>query len=100
MVLRPPLSGRLVDLERMTIEHAQPLFDSVTGPEKRAWKPVPQPRTVGEMRDVLLANMLDAGAGTREPWVVVRRSDGRVIGSTTLFDLDRANLRVRWGGPG
>src|SRR5262249_25139910 len=62
-----------------------------------AWKPVPRPRTVAEMRTILIENMLDHGSHTREPWVVVRRSDERVIGSTTLFDLDRKDRRVEMG---
>jgi RimJ/RimL family protein N-acetyltransferase len=81
----------------MTIDDAEPLLDSVTGPDEWAWKPVPQPRNVAEMCRVLATNMLDDGSGTRAPWVVVRRSDGRVIGSTTLFDLDFENRRVEMG---
>lgn len=89
--------GRLVQLEPLALEHAEALFDSVTGPDEWAWKPVPRPATVSEMRQVLVDNLLDAGDGRREPYVVVRRSDRQVIGSTTLFDMDRKNHRVEMG---
>jgi RimJ/RimL family protein N-acetyltransferase len=91
------LHGRIVRLESLTVEHAEPLLLSARDPEVWAWKPVPQPQTIADMRRIITENLMDQGAGTRQPFAVVRLSDEAVVGSTTLFDLDRTNRRVEMG---
>jgi RimJ/RimL family protein N-acetyltransferase len=81
------LAGRLVRLRRLTGGDAPALLASITSDEVWAWKPAPQPRDIGAM-ETLIRDVLVGLSGSRHPFVVIRKDDGRVIGSTTLYEVD------------
>lgn len=92
----PTLTGCLVALEPASEDHAAALLASISSEEVWAWKPAPRPSCVEEMR-TLLAEVMIGPVGGRHPLVVVRRRDGRVIGSTTLHTLDLTHLSAEIG---
>ncbi|MET8956145.1 GNAT family N-acetyltransferase [Streptomyces sp. NPDC004393] len=101
-----PLEGTVVRLVPLSPDHADALFPSASDPEVWRWMPRPRPGTVARLRG-MLAEM--TAAPTRRGFAVQRRDDGRVIGSTSLYDVDldesRAEIgatwfdRSCWGGP-
>jgi N-acetyltransferase len=90
------LTGRLVRLEPVAPADAEALLATITSAEVWAWKPVPRPTTIQEMR-AIIEDVMAAGPD-RLPLRVVRRSDETVIGSTTLHhvDLERCRAEIGW----
>lgn len=87
------LDGHLVTLERLRLIHAPELLPSASDPEVWRWKLTERPRTVDEIEELVGATLIGPG---RWPFVV-RRHDGRVIGSTTLGNFDMAHGCVEMG---
>ncbi|MGA7172330.1 MAG: GNAT family protein [Candidatus Dormiibacterota bacterium] len=92
----PSLTGRLVRLDTLTVDHASALLDTVANPEVWEWKLAPYPKTEAEMRLLISGYLIGAGTD-RQSFLVSRLADGRAIGSTTLYDLDLGNQRVEMG---
>jgi RimJ/RimL family protein N-acetyltransferase len=92
----PALIGRYVRLEHLHVSDAAAVLDSITSHEVWAWKPAPQPRTVDEMR-TLIRDVLIGPAADRHPFLIRRRSDARVIGSTSLYNIDPNHLSAEIG---
>ncbi|MGH7643612.1 MAG: GNAT family N-acetyltransferase, partial [Candidatus Dormibacteria bacterium] len=92
----PALSGKLVHLETLRPEHAAQLLETVADPEVWRWKLAPYPNTVAEMREII-TNHLIGGGSHRQPFLVTSLADGRTLGSTTLYELDRHHQRVEMG---
>jgi N-acetyltransferase len=92
----PILAGRLVVLEPLGLDHSAALLASITSDEVWAWKPAPKPATVDAMR-ALISDFMIGPSGGRHPLVVIRRDDGLVIGSTTLYSLDLKHLSAELG---
>jgi len=74
----------------------RPLLDSITSDEVWAWKPAPQPCTADEMRS-LIHDVLIGPNADRHPFLIRRRSDVRVIGSTSLYNIDPSHLSAEIG---
>ncbi len=96
---QPPLLGNVrlgsvVRLEPMTSSHAEALLASISSPEVWEWKPVARPVTIQAMTQAVTAWL---GPSNRMPLVVVRRSDGRVVGSTQIYDIDVVESRAEIG---
>jgi N-acetyltransferase len=89
--------GVLVRLEEMTTLHAGSLLASITSEEVWEWKPVAQPLDTEDMRNAMSGWL---GHSDRKPFVVFRQSDNRVIGSTTVYDIDIRQGRAEIGGHG
>lgn len=82
------LQGGHVRLEPLSLEHVDALVRASTGEtELYQWSPVPQSLEAAE-KYVETALKWKA-AGTAVPFAVVRMEDGRVIGSTRFFDIER-----------
>jgi len=86
---QPTLEGTLVRLEPLVPAHAGALAQAATGasPELYRWTHVP-----GTHEDA--ARYIDAAlamrdSGTALPFATVRRADGRVVGSTRIFNIER-----------
>lgn len=93
---QPTLSGRLVELVPLQAEHRQALLEAAADGElwNLTFTVVPGPQTV----DAYIATALRGReAGTVMPFVIVRREDGRVIGSTRFWKVDRANRKAEIG---
>ncbi|SDT65274.1 GNAT family N-acetyltransferase [Jiangella sp. DSM 45060] len=98
-----PLSNAWIELEPLSSVHLGDLEAAVSEPDELfRWVSAWHPRTDG------LAGALDralaaAARGDAVPWVIRRRADGRVVGTTSYLDVDAANLRVEvgatWIGP-
>jgi RimJ/RimL family protein N-acetyltransferase len=92
------LLGSLTVLEPLDIEHAEGLLPSASDPEVWRWKLAPRPTTVDEMRHIIIGSLLIGPDGVpRRPFVIRRRSDNAVIGSSTLYDLSLAHRCVEMG---
>lgn len=90
----PDLVGRLVEVAAIHEGDAPGLLPSASDPEVRRWKLVRRPETVGDMRRVIGEPLQGPG---RQSDAVRRRSEGVLIGSTTLGHLDLRHRRVEMG---
>jgi RimJ/RimL family protein N-acetyltransferase len=102
VIATPTLEGRLVRLEPLTLEHL-PALEEIAF-DDRIWRYMPiWVKTPPELRAWAEAALEMAAQGAALPWVTVRRADGRVMGSTRLFDLNRvhgtAELGHTWLAP-
>ena len=90
------LTGPHIQLEPMRPDHAAPLLEAGRAPEIWAWMPT-RPLTPGAM-DGWIARALTAQLQGREyPFVVIRLSDGRVIGSTRYLEVQEDDRTVEIG---
>ncbi len=83
-----PLVGRRVRLEPLDFSHVPALVSAAAAdPSLYRWTNVPQgePETREYVRFALDAR----DAGTAEPFATIRLSDGAVVGSTRLWELER-----------
>ncbi|MFK0292619.1 GNAT family N-acetyltransferase [Streptomyces sp. NPDC090442] len=100
------LTGRIARLTPLSVDHAEALFPSASHPEVWRWMPRPRPESLPQMRAMLDRMLTDP---TRRCFAVQRLTDGAVIGSTSLYELDLAQGRAEigatwfdrscWGGP-
>lgn len=93
---QPTLSGQCVALLPLQAEHRQALLDAAADGElwNLKFTVVPGPETV----DAYIATALRGREqGTVMPFVIVRREDGKVIGSTRFWKLDRVNRKLEIG---
>lgn len=100
------LLGRAVRLVPLSVDHAEALFPSASDPEVWQWMLRPRPGSLIEMQ-AMIGRMLADRA--RRSFTVQRLTDGAVIGSTSLYELDLAEGRAElgttwfdrscWGGP-
>src|SRR5277367_6271715 len=82
------LKGKYVWLEPMGFSHTDGLASaSASDISLYKWSPVPQGKE--EVRKYIQTAIDLRDAGKAEPFVIIRVSDGAVIGSTRLWNLDR-----------
>lgn len=83
------LTGRHVTLEPLAERHVTDLYEAAQDPEVWRWLPVPAPRSVEDVREILATHR-------GLPWAVV--VDGRAAGSTAYLDVDLsvAGLEIGW----
>src|SRR6185437_12128185 len=98
----PVLEGTRVRLEPMTLGHLAGL--EVIAFDERIWRYMPvRMKTPQDLREWVEKALQLQEAGTTVPWVTILKSEGRVIGSTRFFDLDRlhesAELGHTWLAP-
>jgi len=102
VIALPTLEGRAVRLEPLTLEHL-PALEEIAF-DDRIWRYMTTwVKTPAELRGWAEVALDAAALGTALPWVTVRRADGRVMGSTRLFELNRvhgtAELGHTWLAP-
>jgi N-acetyltransferase len=84
----PVLIGRHVRLEPLEPSHAEALAAAASGdPSLYKWSPVPQ--SVEAARAYIELALAWREAGTALAFATVRLSDGKVVGSTRFFEMDR-----------
>ena len=90
------LTGRVVRLEPMTIEHVEELI--LVGLEPELWRLQSSPiQTEDDMRDYVL-NALDLQRqGAALPFTIVDQTTGKIIGSTRYFDIATEHRRLEIG---
>jgi N-acetyltransferase len=84
--LEPELSGRVVRLEPLRMEHVPALVMASAGGAD-LYRMTRVPATDGEARAYVKSAIAARDAGSAAPFAVVRRADETVIGSTRLWDL-------------
>lgn len=90
------LNGALVAIQPLAIAHVAALARVGLHPE--LWRL--QPRALhseGDMQAYVERALDEHARGTALPFVIVRRADGAVIGSTRLMEFARAHRRVEIG---
>lgn len=88
------LDGTLVTLKPLSVHDAAALLPSASDPEVWRWKLVPRPTSVTGMQHLIDHVMIGPG---RWPFAIARRTDGRLIGSTTLAGFDWHHRCVEMG---
>ena len=92
------LTGKLVRLEPLTMEHAGDLYDA--GGDAAIWRYLPQPGfTDPEGAQAWVRQCLaEVSGGGRVAFAVVDLATDRAIGSTSYLDIDRSHraLEIGW----
>ena len=90
------LTGRVVRLEPLALEHLDGLAEIGLDPELWRWIPFPV-RTREDLRDYIEEGLRDRAAGRAMPFATIELSSGRPIGSTRFGNVDLANRRLEIG---
>jgi N-acetyltransferase len=90
------LSGRVVRLEPLQLDHAASLADVGLDPELWRWIPTAV-TTAAEMVEYVKTALEDQARGNALPFVIKNATSGAVIGSTRYGNIDRDNKRVEIG---
>ena len=93
---RSELRGTIVSLEPLTLEHAPALAQ--VGLEPDLWRL--QPRTIeslADMHDYVAQALADQERGASLPFVIVRRADRAIIGTTRYMDIALPHRRLEIG---
>jgi len=89
----PDLEGVLVALSAVQTTDAEALTPSASDPHVWQGKLVPRPTTVAEVREMIVSRQHP----DRQMFAVRRRTDGAVLGSTSLGNFDMRNRTVEMG---
>lgn len=90
------LEGDIVRLEPLGMHHVDALAAVGLAPE--LWRLQPEPiESADDMRGYVERALAAQAAGTCLPFVIVRRSDGKVIGTTRYMDIALAHKRLEIG---
>jgi RimJ/RimL family protein N-acetyltransferase len=94
----PVLEGELVRLEPMAPAHEPGLWDASRDERTWTWLSVRQPRTREELHAYVQDALASAAAGTELPLVTIRRTDGRIVGSTRFLALrpEHRSVEIGW----
>jgi len=95
-IFQPTLSGRLVELRPLGLEHEGALLEAAADGELWNLKVtvVPGPQTV---RQYIAAALARKSEGSVMPYVTVRKDTGRIVGSTRFWKVDTANRKLEIG---
>lgn len=92
------LTGKLVRLEPLDLEHTQDLYDA--GADAAIWRYLPRPGFTGldDAEGWVRQCLTEVSGGGRIAFAVVDLATGRAIGSTSYLDIDRSNraLEIGW----
>jgi RimJ/RimL family protein N-acetyltransferase len=90
------LSGQIVRLEPMTIDHVPDL--ARVGLEPELWRLQPRPiDTEDDMRDYVLRALDAQSRGSLLPFTIFDRATDQVIGSTSFLDIAPEHRRLEIG---
>ena len=91
------LEGRHVRLEPLEPRHLPALHDAARGPDVFQWFLTDTLTKPAEMEKWLNDALRAQATGAEVGFATVRRSDGRVVGSTRFLDIRRPNRGVEIG---
>lgn len=92
-----PVDGDRIMLRRLTTSDVEDLYAIFSDPEVVRYWSSPAHASLDESRSLLSRIDDHAAKGDLYQWGVVERESGRVIGTTTLSDIDRSNRRAEIG---
>lgn len=92
------LEGRHVRLEPLSPGHAEGLFAAGRDPSVFKYLLIPPFASVAVVEEWIEEALRAQVAGTEVAYATVRRSDGRVVGTTRFIDIRRAHrgLEIGW----
>ena len=92
------LEGHHVRLEPLARGHAEGLLAAGRDPAVFQYLLIPPFRSVEEVGDMIDEALRAQAAGTEVAYATVRRSDGRIVGSTRFIDIRRSHrgLEIGW----
>ena len=92
------LTGKLVRLEPLNLEHTPDLYDA--GADDAIWRYLPRPGFAGleDAEGWVRQCLAEVSGGSRVAFAVVDLETGKAIGSTSYLDIDRPNraLEIGW----
>ena len=92
------LTGKLVRLEPLNLEHTPDLYDA--GADASIWRYLPRPGFAGleDAEGWVRQCLAEVSGGGRVAFAVVDLETGKAIGSTSYLDIDRPNraLEIGW----
>jgi len=92
------LTGKLVRLEPLSIEHAEELFAAAQDPDIWAYMPVNPSGSLADTHRWITTALRNQEAGTENPFAIRELSSGRICGSTRYMNIwphDRG-LEIGW----
>lgn len=97
MIVQPvTLSGSVVRLEPLAIDHAPALARVGLDPELWRWIPTPV-ATWDDMRAYVQAALDEQRRGVALPFVIIDQASGEVIGSTRYANIEATDRRLEIG---
>ena len=90
------LTGRLVQLEPLSLDHVDGLCEQGLDPELWRWIPS-SVSTPEEMRAFVELALADQARGQALPFAIRERSSGRIVGSTRYGNISAADRRLEIG---
>ncbi|MBB2485368.1 GNAT family N-acetyltransferase [Mitsuaria sp. WAJ17] len=95
--IRPvTLTGRLVQLEPLSLDHVDGLCEQ--GLEPALWRWIPSSvSTPAEMRDYVEAALTEQARGQALPFVIRELGSGRIVGNTRFGNISAADRRLEIG---
>jgi RimJ/RimL family protein N-acetyltransferase len=92
------LAGNVVRLEPLEPRHTAGLFE-VLGNDEEAWRwmIVSVPRSLSDIEKIVESYLLEQKSGLREPFAVIEKSNGRVIGTTSFMDISKKDRALEIG---
>jgi RimJ/RimL family protein N-acetyltransferase len=85
------LAGSKVMLVPLTVEHAEGFLDALWAADGAAevyrWLGSEAPATLGQVREVILAALAQRAAGQRLPYAQLDAGTGRLIGTTSYYEV-------------
>ncbi len=90
------LTGRLVQLEPLSLAHVEGLCEQGLDPELWRWIPS-SVSTPEEMRAFVELALADQTRGQALPFAIRERSSGRIVGSTRYGNISAADRRLEIG---
>lgn len=97
-VERVTLKGRLVRLEPLSMDHADELYEASRDPVLWIYKPVKQPRSLADMRQLIATTLQAQEAGGCLPFAIMSIERGCALGETRYhsFMLHDYGLEIGW----
>ena len=90
------LTGRFVQLRPLTLDQTESLVAIGLDPDLWLYT-VNQVKHHADMKRYIETALEEQAAGRSQPFVIISRSDGRVVGSTRYGNIDRHHRRVEIG---
>lgn len=94
------LSGGSIQLVPLSPDHAEAFLDVANAPGVWSVLPTSPPATIAEAADIIARSLAAARSTppTEIPFAVIRRTDGRFLGSTRYLDIQIPNhaLEIGW----
>ncbi|MBL9216528.1 MAG: GNAT family N-acetyltransferase [Opitutaceae bacterium] len=91
------LEGRHVRLEPLAARHAAAIHAAARDPGIWEWMLIPPFGSEADAAAWIEAALAEQAAGREVAWATVRRSDGRLVGSTRYLDIRRGSRGLEIG---